>query len=132
MTYYVKASARKKIILKHTRPVFLCGPQCEHTLTHPLAATYCIVQHLDVWHAVGLLRARNDTIMVSLVSAKCGRMRSVGKISHNRTCTEDPICDLINKNAIQGTPHMSVDKEAVTLSRVYSYYSMCNLPLFYV
>ena len=35
-----------------------------------------------------------------------------------------------NKIAIQGTPQMAVDKEAISLSRVYSYYSMCNLPLF--
>ena len=27
---------------------------------------------------------------------------------------------------------MAVDKEAISLSRVYSYYSKCNLPLFYV
>ena len=37
-----------------------------------------------------------------------------------------------NKIAIQGTPQMAVDKEAVCLSRVYSYYYKCNLPLFYV
>ena len=37
-----------------------------------------------------------------------------------------------NKIAIQGTPHMAVDKEAISLSRVYSYYSKCSLPLFYV
>ena len=34
--------------------------------------------------------------------------------------------------AIQGAPQMAVDKEAISLSRVYSYYSKCNLPLFYV
>ena len=41
----------------------------------------------------------------------------------------------LNKIAIQGTPQMAVDKEAISLSRVYSYdskctspYSMCNLP----
>ena len=40
-----------------------------------------------------------------------------------------------NKIAIQRTPQMAVDKEAISLSRVYSYdskctcrYSMCNLP----
>ena len=38
-----------------------------------------------------------------------------------------------NKIAIQGTPQMAVDKEAIIcLSRVYSYYFKCNLPLFYV
>ena len=38
-----------------------------------------------------------------------------------------------NKIAIQGTPQMAVDKEAIIcLSRVYSYYFKCNLPLLYV
>ena len=37
-----------------------------------------------------------------------------------------------NKIAIQGTPQMAVDKEAICLSRVYSYYPKCNFPLFYV
>ena len=35
-----------------------------------------------------------------------------------------------NKIAIQGTPQMAVDKEAICLSRVYSYYPKCNFPLF--
>ena len=39
---------------------------------------------------------------------------------------------LFNKIAIQGTPQMAVDKEAICLSRVYSYYPKCNFPLFYV
>ena len=38
----------------------------------------------------------------------------------------------IYKIAIQGAPQMAVDKEAISLSRVYSYYSKCNLPLCYV
>ena len=38
-----------------------------------------------------------------------------------------------NKIAIQLTPQMAVDKEAISLiSSVYSYYSKCNLPLLYV
>ena len=38
-----------------------------------------------------------------------------------------------NKIAIQLTPQMAVDKEAlICLSRVYSYYFKCNFPLFYV
>ena len=37
-----------------------------------------------------------------------------------------------NKIAIQGAPQMTVDKEAIHLSRVYSYYSKCYLHLFYV
>ena len=37
-----------------------------------------------------------------------------------------------NKIAIQGAHQMAVDKEANSLSRVYSYYSKFNLRLFYV
>ena len=37
-----------------------------------------------------------------------------------------------NKIATQGAPQMAVDKEANSLSRVYSYYSKFNLRLFYV
>ena len=36
------------------------------------------------------------------------------------------------KIATQGAPQMAVDKEANSLSRVYSYYSKFNLRLFYV
>ena len=37
-----------------------------------------------------------------------------------------------NKIATQGAPQMAVDKEANSLSRVYSYYSKFNLCLFYM
>ena len=37
-----------------------------------------------------------------------------------------------NKIAIQGAPQMAVDKESISLSRVYSYYSKYNLPFLYV
>ena len=37
-----------------------------------------------------------------------------------------------NKIATQEAPQMAVDKEANSLSRVYSYYSKFNLRLFYV
>ena len=37
-----------------------------------------------------------------------------------------------NKIATQAAPQMAVDKEANSLSRVYSYYSKFNLRLFYV
>ena len=37
-----------------------------------------------------------------------------------------------NKIATKGAPQMAVDKEANSLSRVYSYYSKFNLRLFYV
>ena len=35
-----------------------------------------------------------------------------------------------NNIAIQGTPQMAAEKEAIGLSRVYSYYYTCDLPLF--
>ena len=38
---------------------------------------------------------------------------------------------MFNKIATQGAPQMAVDKEANSLSRVYSYYSKFNLCLFY-
>ncbi len=37
-----------------------------------------------------------------------------------------------NKIATQGAPQMAIDKEANSLSRVYSYYSKFNLCSFYV
>ena len=40
--------------------------------------------------------------------------------------------NFFNKIATQGAPQMAVDKEANSLSRVYSYYSKFNLRLFYV
>ena len=44
-----------------------------------------------------------------------------------------PYLTRFNKIAIQGTPQMAVDKEAlICLSRVYTYYFKCNFPLFYV
>ena len=47
-----------------------------------------------------------------------------------------PLCQCLltrfNKIATQGAPQMAVDKEANSLSRVYSYYSKFNLCLFYV
>ena len=51
---------------------------------------------------------------------------SCGISLHNTDLTR------FNKIAIQGTPQMAVDKEAICLSRVYSYYPKCNFPLFYV
>ena len=47
---------------------------------------------------------------------------------------QEKVIDLtrFNKIATQGAPQMAVDKEANSLSRVYSYYSKFNLRLFYV
>ena len=38
----------------------------------------------------------------------------------------DWILTRFNKIAIQGAPQMAVDKEAISLSRVYSHYSKCR------
>ena len=55
-------------------------------------------------------------------------------VIHGSLCSAFALQDLtrFNKIAIQGTPQMAVDKEAICLSGVYSYYYKCNLPLFYV
>ena len=58
----------------------------------------------------------------------CKEHRKTAKIS----VTKGKYLKRFNKIAIQGAPQMAVDKEAISLSRVYSYYSKCNLPLFYV
>ena len=42
-----------------------------------------------------------------------------------------PFLTRFNKIAILGTPQMAVDKGAIGLSRVYSYFPTCILPLFY-
>ncbi len=58
----------------------------------------------------------------------------IGQILQTHRQTHASKLDLtrFNKIAIQGTPQMAVDKEAICLSRVYSYYPKCNFPLFYV
>ena len=57
-------------------------------------------------------------------------------MSRHSTCTNHAIYlqDLtrFNKIATQGAPQMAVDKEANSLSRVYSYFSKFNLCLFYM
>ena len=76
---------------------------------------------LDPTHLLLNLRSPRDYVVRSSV-------RSSVRPSFVRAC------DLtrFNKIAIQGTPQMAVDKEAICLSRVYSYYPKCNFPLFYV
>ena len=68
-------------------------------------------------------------------------MRSIAGYHHHRDVRNQVGRDLkgrtidltrFNKIAIQGTPQMAVDKEAlICLSRVYSYYFKCTFPLFY-
>ena len=51
---------------------------------------------------------------------------------HEETWRRSDDLTRFNKIATQGAPQMAVDKEANSLSRVYSYYSKFNLRLFYV
>ena len=51
---------------------------------------------------------------------------------NDHLCAHGSYLTRFSKIAIQGTPQMAVDKEAICLSRVYSYYPKCNFPLFYV
>ena len=43
-------------------------------------------------------------------------------------CIQRQYLTRFNKIVIQGASQMAVDKEAISLSRVYSHYSKCNLP----
>ena len=45
-------------------------------------------------------------------------------------CERSPFNKIFYKIAILGTPQMAADKEDTSLSRDYSYYAKCNLPLF--
>ena len=51
---------------------------------------------------------------------------------YDSQCMFNKILTRFNKIATQGAPQMAVDKEANSLSRVYSYHSKFNLCLFYV
>ena len=65
----------------------------------------------------------------------CSNEYFVLKIRVNLLLTINYIASCLtrfNKIATQGAHHMAVDKEANSLSRVYSYYSKFNLRLFYV
>ena len=69
---------------------------------------------------------RHETSVITTKSNELPQFRDVRWLA--------PLCDLtrFNKIATQGAPQMAVDKEANSLSRVYSYYSKFNLRLFYV
>ena len=71
---------------------------------------------------------RNDCIHNRRVN--CHHGIGVAPIMMMATLTLD--LTRFNKIATQGAPQMAVDKEANSLSRVYSYYSKFNLCLFYV
>ena len=63
--------------------------------------------------------------VLQLVRCSCEKSKGSRRFSCreiNTVCTELCQCDLtrFNKIAIQGTPQMAVDKEAICLSRVYS------------
>ena len=73
-------------------------------------------------------------ISVNVQSRPAGRSEFFVSVSRLGPTESQTISFLtrFNKIAIQGTPQMAVDKEAICLSRVYSYYPKCNFPLFYV
>ena len=77
-------------------------------------------------------------IRSSLHSVRCGQLlRCAHKRIVNRNDVYIERIDMhvltrLNNIAIQGTPQMAVDKEAICVPRVYSYYFKCNFPLFYV
>ena len=52
------------------------------------------------------------------------------EVKRERERTKDAKKQVFNEIAIQGTPQMAADQEAISLSGVYSYYSACDLPLF--
>ena len=65
----------------------------------------------------------------AILSNRCRSFEWLGFPTNPNRC----FLTRFNKIAIQGTPQMAVDKEAlICLSRVYSYYFKCNFPLFYV
>ena len=78
-----------------------------------------------------------NLIVVEAIRGRCASFTvltaTVSEIFGGQT-TPSILVDLtrFNKIATQGAPQMAVDKEANSLSRVYSYYSKFNLCLFYV
>ena len=69
-------------------------------------------------------------VSLKVTIARCGSLASTVRDSEN---DDDAfVLTRFNKIATQGAPQMAVDKEANSLSRVYSYYSKFNLCLFYV
>ena len=69
----------------------------------------------------------------STVYSACGFISVVSLCVPCATSKPDnSILTRFNKIAIQGTPQMAVDKEAISLSRVYSYYSKYTCPYCYV
>ena len=74
---------------------------------------------------------RNSSEIRCMSSAAGNQSIVPGLPESQQLCCEEDLTRF-NKIAIQGAPQMAVDKEAIRLSRVYSYYSKCNLPLFYV
>ena len=98
--------------------------------TRVTATTEIIIDHIYTTHPqhvcaskVGLLSASDHFPVIMIRKCNYARVDTPSVITFNKR---------FNKSAIQGTPQMAVDKEAICLSRVYSYYPKCNFPLFYV
>ena len=86
--------------------------------------------HGDI-HSTLLAHLYNSHLEMSVMATHTGLARQQSKhviCSNNVLCIIDGLT-IFSKIAIQGTPQMAADKEAITLSRVYSYHSNCNLLL---
>ena len=94
------------------------------TLLTAVAAEYVTVSSCSsVFHLY--VTSDNTVTLLTAVAAEYVTVSSCSSVFHLYLTR-------FNKSAIQGTPQMAVDKEAICLSRVYSYYPKCNFPLFYV
>ena len=89
------------------------------------------LQHTQINNACDNTQTAED-----LSNVRAGRASSQNPVTTLRgayfTLRDFSNLTRFNKIAIHGTPQMAVDKEAICLSRVYSYYPKCNFPLFYV
>ena len=110
---------RNKIGTVRTKHEF--AKRCiRYSLAHTINRTYCIQDKIFT-HSLNGLSIYSKHFLLNKYESNCQVINCY-------------ICSLtrFNKIATQGAPQMAVDKEANSLSRVYSYYSKFNLRLFYV
>ena len=108
-----------------------------YRITHKLAsiptATYIAPCIRNTQHYI-LPYARTHVFKTSFFPSTIQIWNNLQPVITNSTTIPQLRQDLtrFNKIATQGAPQMAVDKEANSLSRVYSYYSKFNLCLFYM